>query len=595
MNSATSKIDSAPDLLRQLGGLTTLEGLVTNLYERMDEHELLGQLVVDVDRPALVDQTVQYGSLLLSGEGGGTGPQLREVFAQRGIEPKHVQAFVVLVQHTLNNSAVRADLINEISSVVSSLFEHVESTAQRPIRKRSQSRGKKMRSSAQATQTTQDERQRDHLWAMMNYLPVNVVCCDTNLVITYANRATYESLGIIRQYLQLGGEEIVGKPVQLFHQNSTLQSMISDPSRLPYKTEVQIGPETLDVHAVGVRDRNGDYLGPILTWKVRSPETGAIKSTQDRVGRINHILDVVSSAAKGDLTNKVQITEDDDIGSLGEGLNAFVADLRHSIATIATTANELSTSSNETSNVSRRMSASASETSSQARLVMGASDSVNLNIQTVATSAEEMSASIREIAKNATEASRVASQAVYVAESTNATVSKLGESSAEIGQVIKVITSIAQQTNLLALNATIEAARAGEAGKGFAVVANEVKELAKETAKATEDISQKIEAIQGDTQGAVGAISEISAIINQISDIQTKIASAVEEQSATTAEISRNVIEAAQASSAIANNISGVASSADSTTQGAEEAHRAAENLASISSDLQRLVSKFRI
>jgi methyl-accepting chemotaxis protein len=195
------------------------------------------------------------------------------------------------------------------------------------------------------------------------------------------------------------------------------------------------------------------------------------------------------------------------------------------------------------------MGSSAEETSSQATLVSAASEQVSKSVQTVASGTEEMTASIREIAKNASEAARVASGAVKVAENTNQTISKLGDSSTEIGKVIKVITSIAQQTNLLALNATIEAARAGEAGKGFAVVANEVKELAKETAKATEDISQKIESIQGDTRHAVSAISEINGVISKINDYQNTIASAVEEQTATTSEISRNVNEAAHGSS----------------------------------------------
>jgi methyl-accepting chemotaxis protein len=169
----------------------------------------------------------------------------------------------------------------------------------------------------------------------------------------------------------------------------------------------------------------------------------------------------------------------------------------------------------------------------------------------------------------------------------------LGQSSSEIGKVVKVITSIAQQTNLLALNATIEAARAGEAGKGFAVVANEVKELAKETAKATEFISSKIDAIQADTEGAVTAIKQISLIINQINDLQATIASAVEEQTATTNEMARNVSEAATGSSDIAQNITGVAQAAISTSQGAADSLQASSELARMASELQSMVAKF--
>jgi methyl-accepting chemotaxis protein len=206
-----------------------------------------------------------------------------------------------------------------------------------------------------------------------------------------------------------------------------------------------------------------------------------------------------------------------------------------------------------------------------------------------------MGASIKEIAKNATEAAKVATSAVKVAETANATVSKLGDSSTEIGQVIKVITSIAQQTNLLALNATIEAARAGEAGKGFAVVANEVKELAKETAKATEDISRKIEAIQADTKAAVDAIGTISEVINQINGISNTIATAVEEQNATTNEMARNVSEAARGSGEITSNISGVAEAATNTSRGADDTQKAAQQLVQTSAELRRLVEQFKI
>lgn len=179
------------------------------------------------------------------------------------------------------------------------------------------------------------------------------------------------------------------------------------------------------------------------------------------------------------------------------------------------------------------------------------------------------------------------------ATNTNNTVATLGESSAEIGQIVKVITGIAQQTNLLALNATIEAARAGEAGKGFAVIANEVKELAKETAKATEDISQKIEAIQGDTGRSVEAISEIATIIDQISEFQNTIASAVEEQAATTSEIARSVTDASRGASEITSNMQAVASAAESTSSGAADSQQASSELARMAAELQTLVGKF--
>jgi len=318
------------------------------------------------------------------------------------------------------------------------------------------------------------------------------------------------------------------------------------------------------------------------------------QQTEELKAKVDNILAVVNAAAAGDLTQEVSVGGTDAVGQMGEGLGRFFSDLRKSIGAIGQNAQQLASSSEELTALSQQMGSNAEETSAQANVVSAAAEQVSANVQTVATGAEEMSASIKEIAKNAAEAARVATSAVKVAEDTNTTVAKLGESSAEIGKVIKVITSIAQQTNLLALNATIEAARAGEAGKGFAVVANEVKELAKETAKATEDISQKIEAIQGDTRGAVDAIAQITAVINQLNDISGTIASAVEEQTATTNEIGRNVTEAAKGSGEIAQNITGVASAAESTSAGATDTQRAASELARMAAELQQLVGQFR-
>ena len=309
--------------------------------------------------------------------------------------------------------------------------------------------------------------------------------------------------------------------------------------------------------------------------------------------RVTEILEIVAAAARGDLTREVSVEGDDAIGKIGEGLRRLVGDLRANIECIGSTAQTLSGASGQLSTVSKQMSSNADATSAQASVVSTASDEVSKNIQTVASGVEEMGASIREIAKNAYEAARVAATAVRIAEKTNSTVGKLGESSAEIGKVIKVITSIAGQTNLLALNATIEAARAGDAGRGFAVVANEVKELAKETARATEEIGRKIDAIQSDTRGAVDAILQIGEIINQINDYQGTIASAVEEQTATTNEMSRNLVEVAKGSVDIADNISSLTLAAESTSRGATDTLRSSEDSARMAAELQSLVSRF--
>ncbi len=268
--------------------------------------------------------------------------------------------------------------------------------------------------------------------------------------------------------------------------------------------------------------------------------------------------------------------------------------LKKMLSTVSENATALAGASEELSSVSTTMSATAEETSVQANVVSAASEEVSKNVQTVASGVDELNAAIKEIAKSASESAKVSHQAVSVANKTNGTIAKLGESSTEIGKVVKVITSIAEQTNLLALNATIEAARAGEAGKGFAVVANEVKELAKETAKATEDISQKIETIQSDTRGAVEAIRQISDVINQINEISTSIACAVEEQTATANEMGRNVSEASKGSSEISENITAVATAAQNTTQGASNTQQAASEIARMAAELQQLVSDFK-
>jgi methyl-accepting chemotaxis protein len=456
------------------------------------------------------------------------------------------------------------------------------------------------------SQQRRDQAEQSRLMSMLENSPTNVLLADRDLKIIYVNPASLALLRKLEPYLPVKAEQTLGSIIDVFHKNPAYQrKLLSDPKNLPVRSNINIGPEIADLLVTAIYDQDKNYLGPMVTWELITEKLANERKIQDANERerrqaedlrvkVESILDVVNAASRGDLTREMQVQGQDSVGQMANGLSKFFTNLRGNVSKIAQTAQVLASSSQELTAVSQQMAANAEETATQANVASAAAEQVSKNVSTVATGTEEMGASIKEIAKSANEAARVATSAVKVAERTNATVAKLGESSAEIGNVIKVITSIAQQTNLLALNATIEAARAGEAGKGFAVVANEVKELAKQTAKATEDISRKIEAIQGDTKGAVDAIAQIGKIINQINDIQNTIASAVEEQTATTGEISRNVTEAAKGSNEIAQNISGVAQAARGTTEGASNTKSSADDLSRIALDLQKLVSQFQ-
>lgn len=375
---------------------------------------------------------------------------------------------------------------------------------------------------------------------MVEQMPTNVFLCDRDLTVVYINPAAERTLSRIEQYIKVRASDMVGTNIDIFHKNPAHQRRIlADPKNLPHRTIITVGPEKLDLLVSAIMDAQGNYIGPMLTWEI--------------------------------ITEKVTLEER----------------IRDSVGVIAT-------SSDAMISTSAQMSSFAQEASVQATSVATAAEEINKSVQAVSSGIEEMGSSIKEIAKNANDAARVADEAVRIAEGTNTTIGSLGISSAEIGKVIKVITGIAQQTNLLALNATIEAARAGEAGRGFAVVANEVKELAKETARATEDIGQKIEAIQGGVKGAVDGIARISEVIHHISQVQGSIASAVEEQTITSNEIARRVTEAARGTDDIARSITSVATAAGSTSEGAASTREAASELARMAADLQELTATKR-
>ncbi|MFN8586793.1 MAG: methyl-accepting chemotaxis protein [Candidatus Eisenbacteria bacterium] len=388
--------------------------------------------------------------------------------------------------------------------------------------------------------------------AMLDAAPLNIMYADRQNVIRYINRRSLDTLTKLQHLLPVPASRIVGSSVDVFHKRPEHQRRIlSDRGNMPHRAIISLGEEKLELNLEALTDSGGNWIGTMVSWAVVTEQLATAERERVATANLNHAL--------GALTDNSH--------------------------TLAGAAEELTA-------VSRSMNDNAAEAAAQTDVVAAASEQVTRNVETVATSAEQLSQSVGEIAKNTTEAARVASQAVRVADQANHTVAQLGSSSAEIGQVVKVITTIASQTNLLALNATIEAARAGEAGKGFAVVANEVKELAKQTAAATEDIGRKIEAIQTDTSSAVSAIEQITSIISQIHDIQNTIASAVEEQSATTAEIARNAGEAAKGSHEISRNIASVSEVSRNTRVAANDAREAAEGLSKLSLELTELAQR---
>ncbi|MEZ5964863.1 MAG: methyl-accepting chemotaxis protein [Planctomycetota bacterium] len=507
---------------------------------------------------------------------------------------------------------------------------------------------------AQAVIGTVDriERQKSEMArvvSMMENAPINMLYADETGVVRYQNPASARAVARIADALGVAPEAIVGGSLAVFLR--TYDGRLPDMGTgggLPFRAEVAIGDDTVELLVTALRDHQGRYLGPMLTWEIKTEqvrlqlqnqrmaeerqrqtereaelareraEAERLQAEEKRAHsereqrriaeqaereraesqemqrKIDLLLGVVDQAAKGDLRQRVPIVGDDALGRVGGALDVLLSDLRTSVARIAGNADQLAGSADGLRKSSSGMRTAADTTSREMNAVSGASEQVSRSVQSVATATDELSARVREIAASAAEATRVAVAAVEAAGTTEATMSRLSVSSQEIGEVVKLIHSIAQQTNLLALNATIEAARAGEAGRGFAVVANEVKELANATSRATGEIGRRIDAIQGDTEDARGAIARIGGIVHEISDIQATIAAAVEEQNATTREIARTLSEAANGSTDIVRTIGRVAGCATETSAGAQASLESAESLAGMADDLAKAVGAFR-
>ncbi len=378
------------------------------------------------------------------------------------------------------------------------------------------------------------------LQSMMDNLPVNVLLADRDLKVTYMNPSSSKTLKTLQSLLPMPVDNIVGSSIDAFHKNPSHQrNMLADVKNLPHRANIKLGEENLDLLVSPIIDKNRNYVAAMVTWSV-VPE--AVKAFKRTAGEIVQIL-----------------------GSSSVELTAS----------------------------SQSMAAGAEETANQAQTVAAASEQATRSVQAVAAASEEMSKSIKEISGRVQEVANISQQAAKDATTATTTMGSLSKSSEEIGQVVKVISSIAQQTNLLALNATIEAARAGEAGKGFAVVANEVKELARQTAKATDDIHQKITGVQKDTHSAVVVIQGISGVIAKLNEVCMTIAAAVEEQNTATGEISRSASEASKGTGSVNQNITEVSRVAQDSTKVALEVQKASTQLSEISTKMDTTIRDF--
>ncbi|MCB9832237.1 MAG: HAMP domain-containing protein [Planctomycetes bacterium] len=445
-----------------------------------------------------------------------------------------------------------------------------------------------------------DRREIRRYKPMIESAATPIALADPDGGLVYANPAARESLTL----LGLPGEVEGRHLAQLFPVFADAD--LSAPDRSSRKEVVEIGAEVVEIRLEPIRDADGDYIGPMCVWKritaaleqrrkIQTMAENERRAAAELAARAEMLRESVHEVATGNLDFDPSLAGDDACARISSSLVELIEQLDGNLSTIAGTARDLQTSADEIGSLAHDMSRVANATRGQAEDVSRNSTAVNDGIASVASATEELSASIREIAHNASDAASRAIEARRIAQEADGTVTKLGESSRRIGEVVQLITSIAEQTNLLALNATIEAARAGDSGKGFAVVAHEVKELASETARATEEISAQIVSLQGDASRSIKAMSDIRQVIDQVSEFQSAIASAVEEQAATASEMSHGVTTAAKGSSSIARAIAELAAAIGSLDEKADQAGRSSEGLLDLSRDLGTLLAHFKV
>ena len=431
--------------------------------------------------------------------------------------------------------------------------------------------------------------------------------------ILYANDSAHSLVDSIAAILRSSSPGFVAGPLTALHLadlHPRIEAISTSLSKLQDNSSevLQLNDRYIDVgctrlhddvekeHVIGVVIELEDITEQRLHEQEIQAEAETERAKMDEVQtRLNSVLTTVDAASAGDLRKAMNVSGEDAVGTIASSLGNFLSQLRTSLGKIANHAGSVTHATSSLTGVSDSLIDNAKTTSMQATTASQSAKNISDAVGTVAAASEQMNASIKEIATQASSAAGVAQTAVKLANSTDESVRALADSSGKIAQVTRVITSIAEQTNLLALNATIEAARAGEAGKGFAVVANEVKELAKQTANATEDIEGMVASIESDTQNSVHAIAEIVTTVDQINSIQGSIASAVEQQMSTTQEISRSVQSAAIGVDEVADNINLTAEKASEATASVDQSRHAIEELANMSDELNKLVSYYRV